>query len=229
MAANRPRTAADVRNVREVILEGRADYRYWQEQLAPAGLIPYRDGDRVVMLISVTDLRWMGRRFRELSILVALCQSDGCGAPDGYYLIHAYNTSRLFALAERLFFRTPYNHAAIDLQHRHPAHFALRDGEQTLLGGTMAAGDIATASAQDDYWAGPVYLPDASGQPSRSHFFVILSGPTAVYPFSHGDSFTFAAQTSVPAVRALSDCRFAPSAWRLRAAARHLKTATVRA
>jgi hypothetical protein len=53
------------------------------------------------------------------------------GAPqEGAYLVHAFNSSRLFACCERAFFSTPYSHGDVGLSASCPAAMQLvKQGE----------------------------------------------------------------------------------------------------
>lgn len=69
------RYIATIAHVREVNLVGSADLAFWQNQLCSENLFPYNDDGKAELLISATELVWMGVRFREwtLSITVSLC------------------------------------------------------------------------------------------------------------------------------------------------------------
>lgn len=102
------RYAADIANVKEVMLHGTADLSFWATHLQKAALFPYREGDKAVLILGGADAKWRGFAFRELIIGVGVCLTEGGTGLDGYYLPHAYNSSRLLAFSERTFFRTPY-------------------------------------------------------------------------------------------------------------------------
>ena len=69
---------------------------------------PNREGDKAVVCLGGADAKWRGFAFREPIIAVGVCLTEGGPGLDGYYLPHAYNSSRLLAFSERTFFRTPY-------------------------------------------------------------------------------------------------------------------------
>ncbi len=222
-----PAYITTVPHVREVILEGTADYAFWQAKLTPEGLTPLRDDGQAVLLVSATRLRWMGLRFNELSISVALCQHDDCAAPDALYLLHAFNSLPLLAWTERTFFRTPYFPAAFQFQHELPAHFSVSVGEQRLLRADMAP-RTTPAIPDVELWEGPIYLPPRDASARRDHFFASLGGETQVFPFHKADVFDVSPQPDVPVLQWLADSHFAGRAWRLRTGATHAKSATVR-
>ena len=227
MTDSRPTYVTTVPHVKEVILEGTADYAFWQALLAPEGLTPQRDGDRAVLLLSATRLRWMGLRFNELSISVALCEGGNCAEGNAAYLLHAFNSLPLLAWAERTFFRTPYFPATFEFQHEQPARFSVRDGEQTLLRAAMSR-RTTPAIPDMELWEGPIYLPPRNDTARRDQFFARLSGETQVFPFQPADVVEFHPQPGVPVLQWLRDSGFAGRAWRLRTGATHAKSRTRR-
>jgi len=227
MTDSPPTYITTVSHVKEVILEGVADYAFWQAKLAPEGLTPQRDDDHAVLLLSATRLRWMGLRFNELAICVVLCERGDCATQDAYYLPQAFSSMPLLAWAERTFFRTPYSPAAFEFRHELPAHFAVSAGEQTLLRAAMSP--RRTPAIPDmELWEGPIYLPPRDDTDRRDRFFVSLSGETQVFPFHPSDVVECNPQPGVPALQWLRDSNFAGREWRLRTGAVHAKSRTAR-
>lgn len=215
-----PKYAADIHGVKEVILTGHADYAYWRDLLAPAGLTPLRVDGQASLLISATELRWMGFHFNEVVVSIAL-------DADAYYLIQAFNSSRLMAWSERTFFGTPYAAASLDVATGAPAQFAIALGGQPVLRAAMADRADPPPSPNDECWEGRIYLPAKDGAPGQAYFLAHLSGPTGAYPYSAADTFDIG-NTAPPPLRRLPESGFRPSGWRLRADGRHAKAATVR-
>jgi hypothetical protein len=227
MTASRPAYVTTVPYVREVILDGVADYAYWQAQLAPEGLTPYRDGDQAVLLLSATRLRWLGLRFNELSISVALCAGDDCAESRAAYLLSAFNSRPLLAWMERTFFRTPYVPADFVFQHEQPASIGVRVGGQPLLHAAMSR-RTTPAIPEMQHWEGPVYLPPRDATARRDRFFASLSGETQLFPFLPSDEVHFFPQPTLPGLQQLHDSGFAGRTWRLRSGATHAKSRTER-
>src|SRR5262249_1344994 len=108
------RYVAHIQGAQEVTLAGAADWGYWKGQLARVGLFPYRVNGRAELHLSATALRWKGLRFHELVVALGVSGRDG-SSRDGAYLFAAFNTSRMLAFCERVFFRTPSQHGNVTL------------------------------------------------------------------------------------------------------------------
>jgi len=105
---------AELEHVREVsIREG--DLQFWQEYLRRHELVPLSRDGRAHILIVAAKMRYMGLPFSEVSFSVEVVNPLNTKVPAAF-LISAFNSSRLFAWSERLFFRTPYVHAGCDMQ-----------------------------------------------------------------------------------------------------------------
>ncbi len=214
---------ADIDNVKEVILYGGADLAYWQQTLAPLGLEPVSHEGSAQMLLSVTDLKYMGVRFNEFTLSVLVAASGN--RPSGYYLAHAYNTSGLFALMERAFFSTPYYHASIELKDTVPASFSLRDGSGVVLSAMF--GGTTAARTEIGVWEGPIYLPmRVSNGGATKLFYASLGGETAIYPFSPADTFRVQSPQPRHALQMLVESHFTPFEWRICSNAKHKKSKT---
>ena len=107
---------ADLDNVREVTLHGTADLSFWKTELHKESLIPYHQENKAVLLLSAIDAKWRGFKFREFVIAVGVCFSEDGANLDGYYLPHAFNSSKLLAFSERVFFQTPIFKAISNLR-----------------------------------------------------------------------------------------------------------------
>src|SRR5262249_27784132 len=119
--------AAELAHVREVSLLGTADLPFWQGRLEAEGLRPAaRDGRAAVLLIAA-DARFMGIRFREMSVSVQVVPPEGGALRDAAYLVGAFNSSRLLAFCERVFFSTPYRHGDVHLSASLPASIRVAD------------------------------------------------------------------------------------------------------
>ena len=92
--------AADLDNVKEVTLHGTADLLFWKTELHKESLIPYHQENKAILLLSVIDAKWRGFKFREFVIAVGVCFNENGTSLDGYYLPHAFNSSKLLAFME---------------------------------------------------------------------------------------------------------------------------------
>lgn len=216
---------AEVKHVKEVILDGEADLTFWQAQLSNANLYPYNHNNRAEISISTTDLYWMGLHSNELTIGISVSERPEADTRDGVYLIHAFNSSALLAFMERTFFQTPYYPARIHLNEQPPAQIQLSDSRGVHLYAQMGAGTVPTQSKQE-LWQGISYLPVKKPSAKRRYFVVCLSGFTQTYPFSPLDKLTIASGSRHPVFTWLRESYFAPKGWRLRADADHSRSST---
>ncbi len=216
-----------VESVRELNLVGRADLAYWTAHLAGTGLTPQSVNGQAEVSLGATDLSWMGVRFNESIIVLTLAEPAAPEAAQGGYLLHAYNSNRALAFMERLFFRTPYYAAAIELADRAPVRFQVNDAAG---GGYRAeAAGAPTARLTNDAWQGAVHLPRqrAAPQGHAGYFYARLAGPGQAYPFAAGhDTFTLTPSALSPVLQWLHDSHFTPVEWRYRPAATHSKSRT---
>lgn len=219
---------AQINHVKEVILFGTADLAFWRERLRTQGLFPSDDNGQAALLITATDLVWLGIRFQELTVSIMISQPEDGGRQDGFYLVRAFNSSHLLALAERTFFRTPYHHAQVQAEHRLPASFALRGGSSPILRASMKGARPLMRRA-DEQWEGTIFLPrdaNPANAPDR-YFFARLGGDTETYPFSsQTDLFELASASHERAVQWLIASNFRAQEWRLRANATHARSRT---
>lgn len=217
--------AAVIKSVKEVALFGTADLGFWQERLRTEDLPPYSRKGQAELMIIATDLKWMGIRFNELSISVAVGASHDASVRDGAFLVRAFNSSRLLAFAERTFFQTPYYPASIRVEDRVPCFFKLNEGGEGVFSARMS-GTAPRARSEDELWQGAIHLPTKPGA-RRSHFFVKLSGQTEVYPFdSSSDVLELKPPPDDNALRWLAESNFAAQEWRVRRDAVHAKSKT---
>ncbi len=213
--------AADLYNVKEVTLHGTADLSFWEAVLHKERLFPYHEADKAILLLSAIDAKWRGFKFREFVIAVGVCRNENGTSLDGYYLPHAFNSSKLLAFSERVFFRTPYFHGNIRLENKLPASIKLQDRREVLLDARMS---IPSTPPLVEYleWEGPIFLPNNRGQ-----FFAVLAGEADIYPFSsETDRFEIKPSARHGIFQQLIDSNFTGSVWSLRSKSRHAKSKT---
>ncbi len=228
MANDAIRYIAQINHVKEVILFGAADLPFWRERLSTQGLFPYDDKGQAALLITTTDLAWLGIRFQEMTVSVVVSQPEDGSRQDGFYLVRAFNSSHLLALAERTFFQTPYQHAQVQVEHQPPVSLALRGGSSPILRASMKGARPLMRRA-DEQWEGTIFLP-RDANPARApdrYFHARLGGDTETYPFSsQTDLFELAPAAHDRAVQWLIASNFRAQEWRLRANATHARSRT---
>jgi hypothetical protein len=219
---------AEIDQVHEVSLRGEALVEPWTAELAALGLQAVRSSNRVAMMLSSTSARFRGMRFREFSISVLAREVD-TGA-EGWYLAHAFNSSRFFAWVERTMFATPYYFGAIEVKAMAPArvHVSAGNGVISVSMASDTDGRHPIRSGPES-WAGPLFLPTrtkTSAAP-RNWFYARLSGNADVYAFSPGkDEVTIAPAPQWPALAQLAAADFQGTEWLLRTSAVHAKSRT---
>ena len=212
---------ADLYNVKEVTLHGTADLSFWEAVLHKEGLFPYHEADKAILLISAMDAKWRGFKFKEFVIAVGVCLNENGTSLDGYFLPHAFNSSKLLAFSERVFFRTPYFGGNIRLENKLPASIRLQDRTEVLFHARMS---LPGTSPIVEYleWEGPIFLPN-----NRGKFFVVVAGEADIYPFSpETDRFELKPSARHQIFQQLIDSDFAGSVWTLRSNTRHAKSKT---
>jgi hypothetical protein len=216
--------------VREVSLVGTADLAYWRERLAREELAPAEKDGHAQILIVAADSRFMGVRFRELSVSVLVSGTTGGSPHDGAYLIRAFNSSRFFAFCERTFFATPYEYGDVSVSVAPPAGVRVAQQGKLVFEAQMATGR-APSHRGPGGWNGPVYLPAgrrASGRGTKL-FFARIGGETETYPFLPGsDSLTIGPSAGEEVFQSLVDSHFVPRGWSIRPNAMHAKSKTYR-
>lgn len=222
----------EISPVREVMLRGTADFEFWKERLAREDLVPAGDGLRAQLIITALDSQFMGLRFREASLAVFVENGEGPGADDAAYLMHAFNSSRMFAFVERTFYHTPYQQADVRVDAHLPAAFQIGYRGAVVFRAEMSA--IASASSrkparcQEERWEGPIFLPGAKSGTSGEVFFGRLVGHTDSYPFLPEDTVTIRPDAEAPVFRWLLESEFAGQEWGLRQSATHARSRTVK-
>ncbi len=219
--------AAVLPHVREIALLGTSDLAFWKDRLAEDDLSPVDFGGRAHVLIGAMESRFLGVRFRELSITVFARRDSG--GRDGLFLALAYNSSHLFAAVERAVFSTPYRHGRIRVNTGLPGSIALFEGLEAALDATMAPDGSASRREPirvgDDGWDGPIFLPRDG--PSGKWFYAEVGGHTRVYPFlPTGDQVTVGPGRSQDAFRRIIEAGFSGQEWSIREDARHARTKT---
>lgn len=227
--------AADVKHVREVSLRGEADLAFWADRLLPEALVPIAcDGHAQIMIIAA-DARFMGMRFRELSVSVLVSHSGMTSQREAALLHCAFNSSRLFAWCERNLFSTPYHHGLVRVSTDIPAAVQLTFQGKRIFEATMNPvtpdSKREASSIANDGWEGPIFLPDPRRRsPDDGKLFVArIAGKTHTYPFlaSH-DTLTLSTSSDHGGIQALSESRFVPREWVIREDAVHAKSKTYR-
>jgi hypothetical protein len=220
--------------VREVSLVGYADLNHWRGKLAVHGLHPTEADGSAEMLLVACEGRFMGVRFRELSVSVFVAREAGSRGRDGVLLLRAFNSIRFAAFVERTMFHTPYYPQRVAVSPDVPAFVRLGRETDPILFASMADDESASdrlSVAASDGWQGPIYLPDLrdAAVGAERLFYGSLTGDTRSAAFdATRDTFRLGAKASDPIVPLLAEARFKPTQWILRACATHGKSKTIR-
>lgn len=219
---------ATIRNVREVILLSSAASALWNSLPTPAGLNPILVSGRLSVMISATSARWMGLKFRELTISIACSQREAAETPHGYFLAQAFNSSALLAAMERRFFKTPYQKANIEIEADSNVTISLLEDEISLMASRKNLDRTGSVNSQE-IWQGPIYLPQKGDQMRQSSqlFYACLGGFTQSFAFDHERDVMHIGQSRNQAIfQLLNESEFNAAEWRLRNDAIHARSRT---
>jgi hypothetical protein len=219
--------------VREISLLGTSDLPFWKDRLAADDLSPIEFDGQARVLISAMESRYLGVRFREISITVFARRNEGDGGQNGLFLALAFNSSRLFAAIERTAFSTPYRHGSIRLDTHFPGSIALVEGRDATLSAAMAP-DVPASSREPlrvgvGGWEGAIFLPrDGRGPRASGKWFLAKAGGhTRVYPFLPAlDRVTVGPRRSQDVLRRVFESGFSGQEWSIREDAQHARTKT---
>ena len=219
---------AELEHVREVSIACEGDLQFWQDYLRRHELVPLSRDGRAHILIVAAKMRYMGLLFSEVSFSVEVVNPLNTEVPAAF-LISAFNSSRLFAWSERLFFRTPYVRAGCDMQLDPPAAW-VDDGHARLFEASMGSDTLlARAGETIDGWEGVIFL-DRQAQRRRRFYFAKLQGGTIKQPFSPDrDRFACKPSSAHPVFEMLVNSRCTPVEWIIRGDALHARSKTCHA
>lgn len=214
---------AEVKDVREVTLLANADLTYWRENLKNEGFVPYDDNGKAELMISSADLVWKGMRSQEVSVCINVCCNNK-NKPDGYFLIHAFNSSRLFAFIERNVFHTPYYYGQIRILDQIPVSVVVSTNEETVLAIHMSENRLPER-VETRQWDGPVFLPRPQGKKNDKGklFFARISGLTDVYSYQPSSDLI---RLQGLELQMLRESGLAGKEWQIRKNAAHAKSKT---
>ncbi|MBA3484329.1 MAG: hypothetical protein H0T51_21205 [Pirellulales bacterium] len=222
---------AELAHVREVTLLGTADLPFWKNWLMKEQLLPYERDGKAQVLIVAAESKYMGVCFRELSFSVLVFREEEGILQDAAYLVRAFNSCRLFAFCERVFFSTPYYHGDVRISASFPVAVHLVKNGEVVFRAQMeadASGPGREPSRRgEDGWEGPIFLPKTwRGKGRRGKlFFARLQGDTKTYPFLPSkDSLTIKPSPDSEVLQALADSHFVAKEWAVREDATHARS-----
>jgi hypothetical protein len=203
--------------VLEVTLICQGKVALWETFLANEGIMLPSDQDKVEIVLSAVEARYMGMKFRELSCSLRINETQ-------VFLVHAFNSNYLFALAERTFFRTPYYHGNLAVT---PHHIRLMNQEKPLLEATLPkAVSVTHCQEEADEWQ--ILLPSAlRKQPTLPHYFnARLEGSTRYYAVLPDRPVLFVGAGLPNSLKPLGESEIIVEKWLVRDRARHSKSQT---
>jgi hypothetical protein len=169
------RYIAAPKHVREVTLRGTAVLDYWKKRLAEVDLIPVVRDDRAEVLITAASMTFMGLRFTEVSFSVPVVPAADVPHSNAALLLHAFNTSRMLAFSERLFFRTPYYYGGCRVSTVAPISIQLLEADREAFRAELrfeTSGFIREPARRGyETWQGPIYLPTVSTSSGKRYMF----------------------------------------------------------
>lgn len=226
---------ATIERVQEVTLRGTADLVFWQSRLADYELEPADHNGRARILVIAASMHYLGMQFSEVSFSVEVVRPGHFEQPDAGFLIHAFNTSRIFAFSERVFFGTPYYHAECRLSTIAPVSIEVAESGHAVFHTAMNSGAASDATNRSptqscmETWEGPIFLPRKPGVTSNQLylFFGKLHGEASTHPFRRElDSVTIVQSRSAGIFQDLIDSDFAGEEWSVKTEATHARSKT---
>lgn len=223
------RYPVEIRQVREVMVTGRADLDFWRRRLQPEALAPRNVAGRAAITLTAISARWFGLGFRECSISVAL-SGDASGEDHaGFFLIQAFNNLAAFAWMERVLFRTPYVFGEIDVKIDSPCRLDLRLAGGTVLQARMGTARALSPETTEMDWQGAIFLPGRTAREPGGYFHASLTGPAQSASFDPTqDVLSLSAASGLTGIDALRDSGFSAESWHVRAQGVHGRTASFR-
>jgi hypothetical protein len=221
--------AAKLDHVQEVSILGSADLGFWQQQLAGESLAPVnREGRASILIVSAAG-RFMGVRFREVSVSVFVAPAE----VTSHFLVRAFSSCSVFAFCERLFFSTPYVGAQVGVVAEIPTAICVTRRGRSLFHASMRPTDTNATRMPtrefDESLLARVYVPNRRNSASRhaKMFFARIGGRTKVYPFLAGvDTLVIDPQEHGDPFHRLVESAFVPETWMVRSSASHAKSKT---
>jgi hypothetical protein len=225
LAMGETKYVADVRDVVDVTLRGSGNLDFWIRYLAQFQLVPLNEEGEASLFILSGKLKWNGVRFAEVAFWVALKDPQ---YPHAAFLVQAFNSCRFFAWCERVFFQTPYAHAACEvINDSSKVSVSITKQSASLLSANTAAlGRFRRGNADDNEWNGPVFLPPTDPGESQRYFIAQIVGDSRVAPFRSEDIFTLSTGAGEEGPRTFMESGFQPREWQIRDNATHRKSKT---
>lgn len=224
---------AEPKHVKEVSLLGTAELGFWAPRLREQDLIPRERDGRAQILVMSAEMSWMGIRFSEISFSVLAVVPER-PSQDAALLLQAFNSSRLFALSERLFFSTPYSRAACHVSASPPRiQLSARDrvlfeAEMRQMAPTALREPIRTG---EEGWQGAIFIRQKPGisAPDSGVYYGKTSGHARVYSFlRYADRININATAETQGLQMLTDSGFRGEEWAVRTDATHGRSKTFR-
>lgn len=209
-----------IENVKETALFGTADLAFWRAHLESQNLFPFDANGKAQILISATQFVWSGILTHEFVVSLSISTSADARHVGAAYLIQAFNSSRMLAFAERVFFQTPYEWGKTESVDQVPASIDFADGNGAMFHAHMAGAPVRLRG-EDEMVQGAIYLPQ-----SNNLFYAKLGGYTETFAFSPTDEIEIKPSPRSPVFQSLIDSQFVPHEWRLRRQATHARSKT---
>ena len=216
-----------ISDVSELVLYGTADAAFWQARLRPHELIPRLHDHRAEIMIGIFQARWNRIPFSEL-IIAASCEGLSKGrSAEGYFLLHAFNSSWFFSMVERHHFRTPYETGSFTKGESTPRTIEIHDDRQLLL--RLCARRTPEESPIVESWQRPVWFAHPGNRSVRLSLSALVSSHRTRSQVDPAlDLIEFGNATNHPILSSLSESNFMPLQWRMGQRAIHARTRTRR-
>jgi hypothetical protein len=223
------RYITELSRVREVSLLGTADLAYWTEYLRGEALTPAVWDGHAQVLVVAAAMRYLGFQFTEISFSVLVEPPSPQERRDAAFLIHAFNSCRLFAFCERTLFSTPHVYAGCRAS-TNPVSMEIVTHRKPVFRAAMGVFPTGTGREpvreEETGWEGPIFLPAHRHEGRGRRFFARLWGRTRTYSFLSGTDTVVVRRDGSEIFRALADSGFAGREWIIREDATHARSRT---
>lgn len=212
------RYATVVEPVLEITLICQGNVDPWQRLLTTEGFTLPPSQDKIEIILSAVEARYMGVKFRELSCSLRIDETQA-------FLVHAYNSNSLFALAERAFFRTPYYHGDLRVNSHHIR--LTNQGKPLLEASLPETAPVSHSQEETNRWQ--IWFPSAlRKQPTIPHYFnAKLEGYTRYYQVPANPSVMLLGVGLPDNLKPLRESEIIIEKWLVRDRARHSKSQTL--
>ncbi len=225
MASPSPKFIAELNHVCELGLFGAADLDWWRNELADQPVEPVEVDGFAQLLITGLAAKWGFSKFLDISVMITARSTFG-EKQEGLFILSAFNASRFICFFEDKWFGLPYGfrkEITMDLK----PNWTYRMGSASTPALHVGWSEREPESCESFDGIFPLFLPRRRPTDAIKWLQVRIWGETVFSPFdSFIDRCDFDRADGVPILTKLSESRFRPMRWHMRADGNHARTKT---